>query len=166
MWLLLKNKFQVACHNATELEFFSFPDSPSICPTRGWDGSSGSYLQSEASSRESFQAMCSFCESSLLCLVIHSCPTPSDPLDCSPPGSFVPADNGILQAKILEWVAISSSRGPFRLRGWTRISCVLQTGSGFFTTDHLGSPCSHHLHLKMAFFRNEKILNALFGENK
>ena len=124
MWLLLKNKFQVACHNATELEFFSFPDSPSICPTRGWDGSSGSYLQSEASSRESFQAMCSFCESSLLCLVIHSCPTPSDPLDCSPPGSFVPADNGILQAKILEWVAISSSKGSSQPRDQTCISCI------------------------------------------
>ena len=69
--ILLYNTVQVACHNATELEFFSFPDSPNICPTRGWDGGSGSYLQSEASSRESFQAMCSFCESCLLCLVVQ-----------------------------------------------------------------------------------------------
>ena len=36
-----------------------------------------------------------------------------DPVDCSPPGSSV---RGILQARILEWVAISSSRGSFRLR--------------------------------------------------
>ena len=63
MWLLLKNKFQVACDNVTELEFFHFPDLSNICSTRGWNGSSGSYLQSEPSSPESFQTMCSFCKS-------------------------------------------------------------------------------------------------------
>ena len=47
-----------------------------------------------------------------------------DPLDCSPPGSSV---HGILQARILEWVAISSSRGPSWPRGRTHISC---TGRG------------------------------------
>ena len=36
---------------------------------------------------------------------LQSCPTLCDPLDSSPPGSSVP---GILQARILEWVAISS----------------------------------------------------------
>ena len=35
---------------------------------------------------------------------LQSCPTPCDPLDGSPPGSPIP---GILQARILEWVAIS-----------------------------------------------------------
>ena len=39
-------------------------------------------------------------------LVAQSCPTLCDPMDCSPPGSFV---RGILQARILEWVAISST---------------------------------------------------------
>ena len=43
-------------------------------------------------------------------LVPQSCPTLCDPLDCSPPGSSV---HGILQSRILEWVAISSSRGCF-----------------------------------------------------
>ena len=38
--------------------------------------------------------------------VVQSCPTLSDPIDCSPPGSPVP---GILQARVLEWVAISFS---------------------------------------------------------
>ena len=38
--------------------------------------------------------------------LLQSCPTLCDPMDCSPPGSSVP---GILQARILEWVAISSS---------------------------------------------------------
>ena len=39
--------------------------------------------------------------------VAQSCPTLCDPVDCSPPGSSV---HGILQARILEWVAISFSR--------------------------------------------------------
>ena len=39
-------------------------------------------------------------------LVAQSCLTLCDPMDCSPPGSFV---QGILQARILEWVAISMS---------------------------------------------------------
>ena len=37
---------------------------------------------------------------------LHSCPTLCDPIDSSPPGSCVP---GILQARTLEWVAISFS---------------------------------------------------------
>ena len=37
---------------------------------------------------------------------LQSCPTLCDPIDCSPPGSPVP---GILQARVLEWVAISFS---------------------------------------------------------
>ena len=45
-----------------------------------------------------------------VCVRVHtqSCPTLCDPLDRSPPGSSV---TGILQARMLEWVAISSSRG-------------------------------------------------------
>ena len=38
--------------------------------------------------------------------VAQSCPTPSDPMDCSPPGSSV---HGILQARVLEWGAIALS---------------------------------------------------------
>ena len=40
-------------------------------------------------------------------LVTQSCPTLCDTMDCSPPGSSVP---GILQARILEWAAISFSK--------------------------------------------------------
>ena len=47
------------------------------------------------------------------CSVVQSCPTLCDPLDCSPPDSSV---HGILQARILEWVAISSSRRSSRPR--------------------------------------------------
>ena len=41
-------------------------------------------------------------------VVIQSCPTLGNPMECSPPGSSV---HGILQARILEWVAIPFSRG-------------------------------------------------------
>ena len=38
--------------------------------------------------------------------VAQSCPTPSDPMDCSPPGSSA---HGIFQARVLEWGAIALS---------------------------------------------------------
>ena len=55
------------------------------------------------------------------CLVAKSCPTLCDPMDCNPPGSSV---HGIAQARILECVAISFSRGSSRPRNWTHISCI------------------------------------------
>ena len=48
-------------------------------------------------------------------------PTLCDPMDCSPPNSSV---HGILQVKILEWLAISFSRGSSYLRDRTCISCT------------------------------------------
>ena len=39
--------------------------------------------------------------------VTQSCPTPSDPMDCSPPGSSI---HGIFQARVLEWDAIAFSQ--------------------------------------------------------
>ena len=46
---------------------------------------------------------------SVCLLVTQSCVTLCDPMDCSLPGSFV---QGILQARMLEWIAIVFSRGP------------------------------------------------------
>ena len=56
------------------------------------------------------------------------CPTLCHPADCSLPGSSV---HGILQARILQWVPMSSSRGSSQPRDRTRVSCLLhwQTGS-------------------------------------
>ena len=53
--------------------------------------------------------------------VAQSCPTLCDPMDCSPPGSSV---HGILQARILEWGAISFSRGSSRPSDQTQVSCI------------------------------------------
>ena len=47
--------------------------------------------------------------------------------DCSPPGSW---SMGILQARILEWVAMPSSRGSSQPRDQTQVSCI---AGGFFT---------------------------------
>ena len=49
---------------------------------------------------------CTFSAAAAAVNSLQSCPTLCDPTDGSPPGSFVP---GILQARILEWVAISFS---------------------------------------------------------
>ena len=55
-----------------------------------------------------------------VCEVAQSCLTLCDPVDCSLPGSSV---HGILQARILEWVAIAFSRGSSQPRDRTRVSC-------------------------------------------
>ena len=58
----------------------------------------------------------------LCCEVAQSCPTLCDPMDCSLPDSSL---HRILQARVLEWVAISFSRGSSQPRNQTRVSCIL-----------------------------------------
>ena len=60
--------------------------------------------------------------------VTQSFPTLCDSINCSPPASFV---HGILQARILEWVAMPSSRGSSQPRDQTWVSCIV----GRFFTD-------------------------------
>ena len=62
----------------------------------------------------------------MLGLAAQSCPTLCDPLDCSLPGSSV---HGILQARILEWVAMPSSRGSSQPRDQTEVSSTLWADS-------------------------------------
>ena len=57
----------------------------------------------------------------VLGLVTQACPTPCDPVDLS---------MGIVQVRILEWVAMSSSRGSSQPRDRTQVS---STAGGFFT---------------------------------
>ena len=54
--------------------------------------------------------------------VAQSCPTLGDPMDYSLPGFSV---YGILQARVLKWVAISFSRGSSHPRDWSRVSCIV-----------------------------------------
>ena len=53
--------------------------------------------------------------------VAQSCPTLCDPMDCSLPGSSI---RGILQARVLEWVAISFSRRSSQPRDRTQVSRI------------------------------------------
>ena len=67
-----------------------------------------------------------------LVLVSQLCLTLWDPMYCSPSGSSV---HGILQARILEPVAISYSRGSFQLRDQNPLSCSSWFAGRFFTTE-------------------------------
>ena len=60
-------------------------------------------------------------------LVAQSCPTLCDPMDCRPPGSLV---HEILQARIMEWVAMPFFRGSSRPPDRTWVSCI---AGRFFT---------------------------------
>ena len=65
---------------------------------------------------------------------LQSYPTLCDSMDCSPSGSSV---HGILQARILGWVAMPSSRWSFTSRDQTWGSCI---AGGFFTNEPSGKP--------------------------
>ena len=74
--------------------------------------------------------------------VAQLCLTLCNTMACSPPGS---SDHGIHQARILEWVAMPSSRGSSRPRDQTCVSCISCIAGRF--SDPLGSP---HLGGKMS----------------
>ena len=57
-------------------------------------------------------------------------------MGCSPPGQ-APFVHGIFQARILEWTAISFSRGSSQHRDRTCVTCI---AGGFFTTEPPGKP--------------------------
>ena len=88
-------------------------------------------------------------------LVTQSCPALYNPMDCSPPGSSI---HGILQARLLEWVAILFCRGSSQARNQTHISCIagrlftiwatredFRDQAGGFNGDIWGPPILHSL---------------------
>ena len=86
----------------------------------------------------------------LVCvLVAQSCLTLCDAMDCGPPGSSV---HGILQARILEYVAISFSRGCSQFRHQTGVSCI---AGACITSEPPGKP--------LILVENTLIHNLLFG---
>ena len=119
----LQGYFSVACQNnliAVQLDFYV------LSPTPGPERSVGKLRRTNP-----YQTRMSVCTRPGLVLktpgmpmwseVSQSCPILWDPMDCSPPGSSV---HGIFQARVLEWVAISFSRGSSQPRDWTRVSCT------------------------------------------
>ena len=82
---------------------------------------------------------------SAICIHTHVCAClVASVVSDSLPGSFV---HGILQARILEWVSMRSSRGSSQPRDQTWVSCI---AGGFLTTEPLGSP---HIHISFFFFK-------------
>ena len=72
-------------------------------------------------------------------------------MDYSPPGFSLP---GIFQARILEWVAISSSTGSSQHRGLTHVSCGSCIAGGFFISEPLGKQNMHNRNLTiLAIFK-------------
>ena len=67
--------------------------------------------------------------------VAQLCLTLCYPVDCSPPGSSL---HGIFQARVLEWGAISFSRGSSRPRDQTQVSCIVR--KTLYLLSHQGSP--------------------------
>ena len=81
-------------------------------------------------------------------------------MDWTPPGSSV---HGVFQARILQWVAISSSRGSSQLRDVTRISW---TAGRFFSTEPPGNPrftlpAPYHSRCRLDVISSRKLLLAL-----
>ena len=114
---------------ATSLSLFTFTHwrrkwqpRPIFLPGK----SHGQLSNSEATTTVGF--LCAECPQ-LLCHV-PLC----DPMDCSLPGSSV---HRIFQARIMEWVAMPSSRGSSQPRDGTWVSC---TEGRFFTTEPPGNP--------------------------
>ena len=83
-------------------------------------------------------------------LVSQSCLTLCDPMDYSPPGFPV---HGIFQARILEGVAISSSRGSSRSSDQTQVSCIAVKQCQLPTdTSHLPLQGLNHVLLQLLTF--------------
>ena len=92
-------------HSTSEKKWICFKNMVFLSPLSGRENTTNGY-----NARQS------------VCLAAQSCPTLCDPIDCSPPGSFV---QGILQARILDRVAMPSSRGSPQPRDQTQVSHIV-----------------------------------------
>ena len=89
---------------------------------------------------------------------MFSCIWLCSPMDCSPPGSSV---HGILQARTLEWSAISFSRGFSWPRDWTQVSCI---AGRFFTIWATRKPNSYVTNISDRTKANQSILKEITPE--
>ena len=81
------------------------------------------------------------------CSVSQSCLTLCDPTDSSPPGCSV---HGISQARLLQWAAISFSRGIFLTQGSNlQVLCLLLCQGVFFTSEPPGKPWCLSLNINL-----------------
>ena len=103
-------------------------------------------------------------------MLLQSCPTLRDPMDCILPGSSA---HGMLQAKVLEWVAMPFSRGSSSPRAQTCVSyCSCIAGRFFFflMLSHQGSPALGETYQKLTLipkrsdYRFFFLLSLLFSD--
>ena len=124
------------------------PKSPSLQADRsfpGWATREACKHWSSWRKSNNLECISACCVSvSVSVLLSQSCPTFHIPVDCSPPGSSV---HGILQARIVECVATSSSRGSSRPRDQTLVSCVSCIVGRFFSGEPSGKPPLEHTQL-------------------
>ena len=92
----------------------------------------------EVNNPSKYVSCCPLCCVPLCAKLLQSCPILCDPMDCSPPESSV---HRTLQARILDWIAMPSSRRSSRLRDRTRVSHVSCIGRWvLYQWRRLGSP--------------------------
>ena len=92
---------------------------------------------------------------------VKSCSTLCDSMDCSPPGSSI---HGIFQARVLEWAAISFSRGSSQTRDWAQASCTAgftvwatrEALKSFNPHDHLWNGLNYS-HVRMSTLRHKGV---------
>ena len=95
-------------------------------------------------------------------LVTESCLT-RDPMDCSPPGSSV---HGIFQARVLEWAAISFSRGSSQPRDQIQVSCTAHSSVQSLSHIQLFATSWTAAHQASLFITNsQRLLKLLFIES-
>ena len=85
---------------------------------------------------------------------LQLCLSLCNPMDCRPPDSSV---LGTLQARILEWVAMPSTRGSSQPRDWTCISCNSCIAGRFFTAGPLGQPLHGYARSQFLILRGNHI---------
>ena len=92
--------------------------------------------------------------------VAELCLTPSDPMDCSLPGSSI---HGICQARVLEWGAIAFSRIPFFLKnGWLSFCVVLAPLNTLFFVSNILLMCQGHFEFWCNLLANGYPLSEIF----
>ena len=91
----------------------------------------------------------------IACMHAKSLQSLWDSMDCSPPGSCV---HGILQARILEWVAMPSSRGSSQPKDWMHISYVSCISGQILYHEHHLESVGEHLWTRKMFNMKQKIL--------
>ena len=86
------------------------------------------------------------CKQIWLCLITQLCPTLCNSMDCSPPGSSV---QEIFRARLLEWVAISFSRGSSQPEDQTHVSC---NAGRFFTNYVISKALNRYISLFLTIY--------------